>query len=128
MKRDDLAQEILNSPNPYHARVPSHLRGTWHKIKCGIMEEILKAKVNSCSEFKQSLTNSHDKRLVEAVKSDIFWSSGLNPQEAYATKPHYYHGQNRLGYLLERVRSNLLSCHKTQSNDEYTNVQIEEIS
>ena len=132
VKRDDLAQEILNSPNPDHAkeiasRVPSHLRGTWHKIKCGIMEEILEAKVNSCSEFKQSLTNSLGKRLVEAVKSDIFWSSGLNPQEAYATKPHYYPGQNRLGYLLDQVRSNLLSRHKTKSNDEYTNVQIEEI-
>ena len=46
----------------------------------------------------------------------------------YATKPHYYPGQNRLGNLLERVRSNLLSRHKTKSNDEYTNVQIEEIS
>ena len=80
MKRHDLGQEILNSPNPDQtkemaSRVPSHLRGTWHKIKGGIMEEILGAKVNSCSEFRQALTNSLGKRLVEAVKSDIFWSS-----------------------------------------------------
>ena len=52
----------------------------------------------------------------------------MNPQEAYATKPHYYPGQNRLGYLLERVRSNLLLRHKTKSNDKYPNVQMEEIS
>ena len=75
VKRDDLAQEILNSPNPDKAkeiasRVPSHLRGTWHKMKCGIMEKILETEVNSCSEINQALTNSLGKRLVEAVKSD----------------------------------------------------------
>ena len=79
------------------------------------MEEILEAKVNSCSEFKQSLTNSLGKRLVEAVKSDIFWSSGMNPQEAYATKPHYYPAQNRLGYLLEPARSTSYSSMLTES-------------
>ena len=34
----------------------------------------------------------------------------------------------RTDLAIERVRSNLLSRHKTKSNDEYTNVQIEEIS
>ena len=91
------------------------------------MEEILGPKVNSCSEFKQALTNSLSKRLVEAVKSDIFGTSGLNPQEAYSTKPHYYPGQNRLGYILKRVRSNLLLRHKSKSDDEHPNVQVEEM-
>ena len=103
--------------------MPSHLRGTWHEIKCGIMEEILEAKVISCSEFKQTLTNSLGKHLVEAVKSDIFWSSGLNPQEAFSTKPHYYPGQNRLGYLLEGVRSNLLLRHPTKTNNENIDIR-----
>ena len=68
-----------------------------------IMEEILEAKVNSGSEFKQALTNSLGKYLVEAVKSDIFWSSRLNPQEAFSTKSYYCPDQNRRRYLLERV-------------------------
>ena len=77
---DDLAEEILNSQNADQAkeiasRVPAHLRGTWHEEKCDIMEEILEAKINSCAEFRQSLINSLGKRLVEAIKSDIFWSS-----------------------------------------------------
>ena len=96
-------------------------------MKCGIMEEILEAKSNSCSEFKQALKNSLGKHLVEAVKSDIFWSSGLNPQEALSTKPHYYPGQNRLGYLLERVRSNLLLRHPTKTNNGHINVRVEEM-
>ena len=70
-----------------------------------IMEEILEANANSCNEIKLALTNSLGKHLVEAVKSDIFWNSGLNPQEAYSTKLHYYPDQHRVGYLLERVRS-----------------------
>ena len=87
---------------------------------------ILEAKSHSCSEFKQALKNSLGKHLVEAVKSDIFWSSGLNPQEALSTKPHYYPDQNRLGYLLERVRSNLLR-HPTTTNNEHINVRVEEM-
>ena len=90
-------------------------------MKCGILE----TKSNSCSEFKQALTNSLGKRLVEGVKSDIFLSSRLNPQEAFSTKPHYYPGQNRLGYLLERLRSNLLLRHPTKTNTEHIDVRNE---
>ena len=76
VNRDDLAEEILNSPNAGQAkeiasRVPTHLRGTWHEEKCDIMEEILEAKTNSCSEFRQTLINRLGKRLVEVIKSDI---------------------------------------------------------
>ena len=43
VKMGDLVQKILNSQNP--DRMPLHLRGTWHEIKCCIMEELLEAKV-----------------------------------------------------------------------------------
>jgi len=72
------------------------------------MEEILEAKIESCPEFKQALVNSVGKRLVVAVKSDIFWSSGLNPRDAESTKPQFYPGQNHLGSLLEHIRTNML--------------------
>ena len=71
VNRDDLAEEILNSTNADQAkeiasRVPTHLRGTWHEEKCDIMEEkcdiieeiLLEAKINSCSEFRQTLIKS----------------------------------------------------------------------
>ena len=92
--RDDLAEEILDYPNADQAkeiasRVSNHLRGTWHEEKCVIMEEILEAKINSCTEFGQTLINSLGKRLVEAIKSDIFWGSGLNPSNLSTTKAHF---------------------------------------
>ena len=120
----ELAQEIIKSPTPEQAkevasRVPAEQSGTWHEIKCDIMEQILEAKVTSCPEFKQSLINSLGKRLVEAVNSDIFWSSGLTPGEATTTKPSYYPGLNRLGFILERIRSKLLSRHTTRKINEH---------
>ena len=46
---DDLAQEDLDPPSPDQAkerasRLPSHLDGSWHKIKLNVMEEIIEAK------------------------------------------------------------------------------------
>ena len=122
--RDDLADEILMAMTPEEAkeissRVPPHLHGTWSRIKIEIMEEILEAKLDSCPEFNRALINSTGKRLVEAVRSDIFWSSGLNPREAETTKPQYYPGQNHLGYLLEHIRSNML-LDKTNINKKNT--------
>ena len=87
--------------------------------KCDNMEDILEAKINSCTEFRQSLINSLGKRLVEAIKSDIFWSSGLNPSDSSTTKAHFYPGQNRLGHILKRVRSNLLLRNKKKSTVEH---------
>ena len=72
------------------------------------MEEVLTQKITSCDEFKNSLINSGNLRLVEAVKSDSYWSCGLNPKEASTTKSKYYPGENRFGLLLEHVRSTLI--------------------
>ena len=93
--RDDLAQEVLDAHTPEQAkeiasRIPSHLRGSWHKIKSNVMEEILEAKTINCPEFKKALINSLGKHLVEAVKLDIFWSCGLNPRDAKTTKSSYH--------------------------------------
>ena len=60
------------------------------------------------------------KRLVEAVKSDIFWSSGLSPRDAESTKPQFYPGQNHLGSLLEHIRTNMLLEKKGINSDDST--------
>ena len=110
--RHDLADEILSTSNPELAkevssRVPRHMHKEWHSIKIGVMEEVLKAKLSSCSEFKKALISSKGKRLVETVKNDRFWSCGLTPKYALSTKTDYYPGQNQLGMLLELLRDGL---------------------
>ena len=110
--RPDLAQEVLNAPNPETAkdiasRIPPHMHKNWHDIKVSVMEEILVAKLRDCPEFKQTLIDSADMRLVEAVKSDRFWSCGLNPKDAATTNPKYFPGKNHLGRLLEHLRAHI---------------------
>ena len=85
------------------------------------MEEVLKAKLSSCSEFKKALISSKGKRLVETAKNDRFWSCGLTPKYALSTKTDYYPGQNQFGMLLERLRVSL-NCNiesHPQTPDEY---------
>ena len=109
----DLALEVLNTSTAGEAkavasRVPGHLHRDWHKIKSCVMKEILHAKADSCPKFKDTLLNSAGKRLIEAVRGDIFWSSGLSPLFAASTKPQYFPGSNQLGYVLESVRQDLM--------------------
>ena len=53
------------------------------------------------------------KKNVEAVKSDRHWSCGHNPKDATTTKPNFYPGENRLGLLLEQIRSTLIRQNNT---------------
>ena len=114
IRREDLADEVLAAPSPAKAkeiasRVPYHLRGNWHNHKLGVMQEVLFAKVKCCPEFEKKLIDSGSKKLVEAVKSDRFWSCGLSPRDAETTKRQYHPGQNHLGRLLEFIRSKISS-------------------
>ena len=124
--RDDQAQEVLDAHTPKQAkeiasRIPSHLGGSCNKIKSNVMEEILEATTIYCSEFKKALINSLGKHLVvEAVKSDIFWSCGLNPRDAKTTKTSYHPGMKRLGLIHERVRSKVLHRNSDKTNDQKT--------
>ena len=110
--RHDLADVILSTSTPEQtqkvsSRVTRHMHKDWHSIKLGVMEEVLKAKLRSCAEFKHALIISKAKRIVETVKNDRFWSCGLTPKDASSTKADYYPGQNQLGMLLERLRDRL---------------------
>ena len=44
---------------------------------------------------------------MESTK-DVFWACGLSPQDTAITIPEYYPGYNKLGAILEQVRSELL--------------------
>ena len=109
----DLAEEVRKAPSAAEAkaiasRVPSHLHNEWHTIKQQIMKDILHVKADYCSRFKSDLLNSGSSTLVESVRGDIFWSSGLSPTHDATTKPQYFRGSNILGHVLEQVRNDLM--------------------
>ena len=111
--KPELAQEVLDAETAAEAkavasRVPRYLRRDWHTIKMSVMKEILHIKADLCPTFKQTLLDSTNCRLVEAVQGDVFWSSGLPPQLAATTKPEFFPGRNELGSILESVRLDLM--------------------
>ena len=58
--------------------------------------------------FKEELLNSGGKRLIEAVRADIFSSAGLSPHIAESIKSDLLPGANRLCHVLESVRCDLI--------------------
>ena len=72
------------------------------------MKETLHIKADYCAHFKQSLLDSLNCRIVEAVQGDLYWSSGLSPYLASTTKSKFYPGMNELGGVLEAVRLDLI--------------------
>ena len=107
----EYAAQIKKTKSPSDAkriasRIPSHQLYAWHNKKVAIMEEILMAKVQQCSEFKKTLLSTKGKVITEATR-DTFWACGLSPFHAARTKPEFYPGANMLGLLLEKIRSSL---------------------
>ena len=109
---DDLAESVLSARTPADAkaiasRVPMEFHKDWHTIKVWVMKDILHAKADYCTPFKNALIQSGETPLVECT-SDLFWASGLSPHDTSMTDPSFYPGRNNLGRVLSQVRSDLI--------------------
>ena len=109
---DELAQDVLQAPNAaaakeIAARIPSSMHKDWHTVKTNAMRDVLHAKADSNQLFKTSLLESAGYTIIEAVRGDIFWSSGLSPTIAASTKSEYFPGANQLGSVMTLVRDEL---------------------
>ncbi len=81
-----LANEIFR-----HARDPK-----WEDKKVGIMEKILRSKLEQHPEVLDALKRSGDEAIVEDSPIDSFWGEGADGK-----------GQNQLGMLWMKIRSEL---------------------
>ena len=72
------------------------------------MKQVLIAKVQSCSEFKESLVNSESNFLAEAVRGDYYWSTGLDKELLLNTKKKNWPGKNIMGKVLTEIRDSLV--------------------
>eukprot|EP00731_Ephydatia_muelleri_P002186 Em0001g2186a len=73
-------------------------RGDWERVKEDIMLKALRCKFNDNPELKKKLLATGNKRLIEHTHNDSYWADGGDGS-----------GKNKLGKLLERVRSELQS-------------------
>ncbi|GAM29035.1 hypothetical protein SAMD00019534_122110 [Acytostelium subglobosum LB1] len=81
------------SRNP---KVKDSLRHDWRDIKDGIMYKAVQAKFNQSPELMELLINTGKRDLVEHTRNDNYWGDGGDGT-----------GQNRLGLILMKVRSEL---------------------
>ena len=97
----------------------------WNSVNIEIMESILKAKAESYPLFKSALLESGDSLLVEAT-SDRFWGCGMSPSNVKNTQKNFFKGENKLGELLMKLRSDLVNV--TTTPDTCIDVEQDDVS
>lgn len=110
-----LASQILACDDP--ARIRSlgqraHIDDItqWDSAKDEIMYKLLHNKFTQNCDIKTTLLDTNTAQLIEANGKDAYWASGLpltNPRNLQKNFP----GKNRLGELLEKLRSELKVTH-----------------
>ena len=81
------------------------------------MQTIKEAKAAQIPEFQQRLIETKGSFLVEAT-TDLFWASGLSPEETGKIDPKFYPGKNQLGSLLMEIRDVLLCVTEDLHEDD----------
>jgi N-glycosidase YbiA len=99
----ELAKQICAARSPYVAyRLANDHTAQedpdWSSKKLGIMEEIIRAKLQQHPYIRQKLLESRDLRIIEDSPKDSFW--GWGPDRC---------GRNELGKLWMRLRDELRS-------------------
>lgn len=68
----------------------------WEDVKVGIMEDIVRAKLEQHSHIKETLIESGNREIIEASPVDAFWGWGPNKD-----------GQNVLGKIWMKLREEI---------------------
>ncbi|MET0688753.1 MAG: NADAR family protein [Methyloceanibacter sp.] len=71
-------------------------RADWAEAKDAVMERAVRCKLEQHPSLRELLLSTGDEDLAEAAPSDYYWGVGADGT-----------GQNRLGLLLMRIRSEL---------------------
>ena len=102
----DLAEEIALTQRAIDAKRLGdtiHTDEQWWKMRESVMMEIITEKAKQCPEFKNTLLASQGNSLVEDTQHK-FWGRGRQEK-----------GKNKLGVLLEILRSNITSSPKQRA-------------
>jgi ribA/ribD-fused uncharacterized protein len=97
----ELQQKIRKMPKPAAAKsIAAKYRGKarsdWAEVKDQVMERAVRRKFDLHAELRELLLATGDEALEEAAPTDFYWGVGRDGT-----------GQNKLGRLLMRIRSEL---------------------
>ena len=97
-----------------------YTENAWEEKNIDVMRGVIEEKVKQVKEVRDFLLDTEDKLIVEAVRSDQFWSCGLTKEAAANTDPSKYPGKNVLGKLYMELREKL-RAKKRKSSEELEN-------
>jgi ribA/ribD-fused uncharacterized protein len=80
----------------YATKHKSKIRADWNQIKDGVMARALRAKFTQHKSLRDLLVGSGDEKIEEDSPKDAYWGTGPDGT-----------GQNRLGEVLMRLRTEL---------------------
>ena len=117
LQHPGIATKVLNAKTPEEAKqvtreIDNFEMEVWSSSRLEVMEDILSAKLSSDDSFKSALLETKDSDIVECT-NDKFWGSGLSIYLSKTTKQ--YPGLNNLGYILMKIRTELLTDISNQS-------------
>ena len=105
-------EQVRNSPRARDAfdisrrpDVSPWLRSDWEKVKLDVMYKALLAKFSQHNNLRDMLVKTGDRQLIEHTSKDSYWGDGGDGR-----------GQNNLGKLLMKVRTELASRRQQTSS------------
>lgn len=109
---DECARSILATPDPAtQKRLGQHVRNfdqaTWDAAKINIVNAGNRAKFEQNEGARRQLLSTRGAMLVEANPRDWIWGAGLAIDDPRVNQPEAWRGENLLGRILTRVRSDL---------------------
>lgn len=127
----DAAQEVIDAATARAAKViadrvtrPTDLE-LWKPHSLGAMEKVIHHKAKCHGPFREALIKSGHDILVEST-SNTFWGAGLSSGQILNTKPSFFPGENMLGKLLMKLRSELLNLQLSSSSPQCLKSKIPE--
>jgi len=98
---EELVEKIKKSHSAHEAQKIAYenrdkQRADWNEVKLGIMEELLRLKIEQNPYVKKKLLQTEDYIIVEDSPKDSFWGWGPNRD-----------GENQLGKLWMKLREEL---------------------
>ena len=86
----------------------------WETQKVTVMEEIIQAKAEQVSKFRDRLDSSNSKTTFAEATFDVYWGTGLDITGTTGTNPSKWPGENKLGFVVKKVAA-LVSGRRLRS-------------
>jgi len=108
-KNDDMNKKIMEAKTAKAAKAYvkklKFNEEEWDKKKDSIVEKGVRAKFTQHPELRTKLLETDNKPIGFADARDTYWGIGTSMETDKAKSPSKWRGQNKLGKILETLRS-----------------------